>query len=101
MPHQLAEFGFFRLDQAHVILQLLRWDIDVPRVPEHPPDQAEEDDDGARVNEQVVDSEPCEHPHHHDENAEYVVADCKPEGELAAAHSWVYLLRDWLYLYRS
>lgn len=83
--HAPREASALRLRQAHVVLQLLGRHVDVPRVPEHPPDQAEEDDDGARVDEQVVDDQPPEHPHHHEEDADDVVGHREPEGALAAA----------------
>lgn len=98
--HNLAKSMFFQFSQAHVVLQLLRGHVNVPSVPEHPPDQAEEDDNGPSINEQIVDNQASKHPHHHDEYTEYVMGHCEPERALAAANSSIPPLCGWVYLYR-
>lgn len=98
-PHHPAEPPFFQLHHAHVVLQLLGRHVDVPRVPEHPPDQAEEDDDGPGVDEQVVDDQASENPDEHDEDPQDVVGHREPEGALAAADPFVPPLHDGLHLY--
>lgn len=99
-PHHLPQTAALELHHPHVVLQLLRRHVDVPRVPEHPPDQAEEDDDGASVDEQVVHGQAPEHPHHHDEDPQDVVGHGEPEGELAASHAAVDPLLHHLHLDR-
>lgn len=94
-PDRLAQSAVL---QTHVVLQLPGRHVDVADVPEHPPDEAEEDDDGPCVDEQVVDEDPRECPHQYGSNAKYDVAHCEPEGALAAAHSSGPSLRVWLYL---
>ncbi|TMS22677.1 hypothetical protein E3U43_012942 [Larimichthys crocea] len=75
----LLSLRFLSFIMPTVVLQILWWHVDVPGVPEHPPDQAEEDDESPCVDEQVVDNKSSKHPHHHDEDAEYVVEHCEPE----------------------
>lgn len=85
VPHHLLQSAVPELHHSHVVLQLLGWHIDVPRVPQHPPDQAEEDDDGPHIDEQVVNEEPSKHPRHDDDDAKYVVGQGEPKTAHAAA----------------
>lgn len=98
-PHQPAQCALLRLYQSNVVLQLLRRHVDVPRVPQQPPDHAEEDDYGPPVDEQVMDEESSKHPHHDDDDAQYVVAQGEPEAAHAAADPRVARLRDRVHLH--
>lgn len=98
-PHQLFHSALLQLHHSHIVLQLLGRHVDVPRVPQHPPDQAEEDDDGPHIDEQVVKEEPSEHPHHDDHDAEYVVGQGEPKQAHAAADPAVAPLHSHFYLY--
>lgn len=100
VPHQPAQSAVLQLHQSHVVLQLLGRHVDVPSVPQHPPDQAEEDDNGPSVDEQVVDKEPSKHPHHDDDDAQYVMGQGEPEKAHAAADPWVASLRGRFHPYR-
>lgn len=97
-PHHLAQSTVLQLHQSPVVLQLLWRHVDVPRVPEHPPDQAEEDDDGPHVDEQVVGDKSSKDPDHDDEDAEYVVSHGEPEGALTAADPRIPSLCDRFHL---
>lgn len=82
-----AEAALVLLQQAHVVLQLGGGHLDVAGVPEHPPHQAEEDDDGARVDEQVVEEDVGEDPDEEDEQPHRVEGHRGPEGAGAAAQA--------------
>ena len=97
VPDDAGQPAVLQLRHAHVVLQLLGGHVDVAAVPEHPPDEAEEDDDGAGVDEQVVDGQAAEDARHHDDQAQDVVRHGEPEGALAAAHPAVLDLRHGLH----
>lgn len=71
--------------QPHVVAQLLQRHLQVARVPEHPPDEAEEDADAARVDEQVGEEHVGEHPGQQHRQAQRVEGQRQPEGGHAAA----------------
>lgn len=89
-PHRPAESvqpGLVLLQQPHVVLQLGRGHLDVPGIPEHPPDEAEEDDDGARVDQQVVEEDVDEHADEEDDQPHDVKGHRQPEAARAAAQT--------------
>lgn len=99
LPDHATQPSVLQLGHAHVVLQVLGRHVDVAAVPEHPPDEAEEDDDGAGVDEEVVDHQAAEHTSHHDDHTQDVVGHSEPEGALAAADPTVLDLRHRLHLH--
>lgn len=71
--------------QPHVVAQLLGRHLQVARVPEHPPDEAEEDADAARVDEQVGEEHVGEHAGQQHRQPQRVEGQRQPEGGHAAA----------------
>lgn len=86
-PAEAAQDPPVLLEQAHIIFELGWRHLQVPGVPEDPPDQTEEDDDGPRVDEQVVEEDGDEHPEHQHQQTHDVEAHRQPEAAGAAAQT--------------
>ncbi|XP_044837013.1 trithorax group protein osa-like [Mauremys mutica] len=84
-PPQQAVPAALGRAQPHVVAQLGGRHLQVARVPEHPPDEAEEDADAARVNEQVREEKVGEDPGQQHDQAQRVESQRQPEGGHAAA----------------
>lgn len=84
-PPQQAVPAALGQRQPHVVAQLLRRHFQVAGVPEHPPDEAEENADAARVDEQVGEEHVGEHAGQQHREAQRVEGQRQPEGGHAAA----------------
>lgn len=73
--------------QSDVVLQLCRRHLDVPDIPKHPPDQAEENDDSSRVDQKVVEEDIPKHSRQEDQESQYIMKYSKPKRALAPTHS--------------
>lgn len=86
-PPDAAQRVLVVLQEPNIILQL-RWGyLDVPRVPEHPPDETQEDDDGARVDQQVIEKHVDKHPDEENDQSHDVKDYSEPEAGHASAQA--------------